>query len=335
MGSEVSDLLIAILIFLVSAGVVVYCGTKLAVYGDALAELTGLGRLFVGSILVALATSLPELSTNISAVSLNPPNPAIAIGNVFGANMINLFTFGAVALVFGGSRFLSNVSVEQKYLVFIAILMTVVGLLFISVPLNASAFNIGLPAGIILIMYVLGMWFIYKKKPDDENSGSDEIQTTLTLTKAWLLFGVVSAGVVVGGIFLAISTDQIADITGISSGVLGIIAVSIVTTMPEASATIAAARMKAYDLGVAGLFGSCVFNVTIIGYADIFYRDGIITTQGEPVHQIAGLVAVGLMLIGLAVILGKNKLPKPVLTAGVAAIVVVYLVGAVLVATNG
>lgn len=335
MGSEVSDLLIAILIFLVSAGVVVYCGTKLAVYGDALAELTGLGRLFVGSILVALATSLPELSTNISAVSLNPPNPAIAIGNVFGANMINLFTFGAVALVFGGSRFLSNVSVEQKYLVFIAILMTVVGLLFISVPLNASAFNIGLPAGMILIMYVLGMWFIYKKKPDDENSGSDEIQTTLTLTKAWLLFGVVSAGVVVGGIFLAISTDQIADITGISSGVLGIIAVSIVTTMPEASATIAAARMKAYDLGVAGLFGSCVFNVTIIGYADIFYRDGIITTQGEPAHQIAGLVAVGLMLIGLAVILGKNKLPKPVLTAGVAAIVVVYLVGAVLVATNG
>ena len=335
MGSEVSDLLIAILIFLVSVGVVVYCGTKLAVYGDALAELTGLGRLFVGSILVALATSLPELSTNISAVSLNPPNPAIAIGNVFGANMINLFTFGAVALVFGGSRFLSNVSVEQKYLVFIAILMTVVGLLFISVPLNASAFNIGLPAGIILIMYVLGMWFIYKKKPDDENSGSDEIQTTLTLTKAWLLFGVVSAGVVVGGIFLAISTDQIADITGISSGVLGIIAVSIVTTMPEASATIAAARMKAYDLGVAGLFGSCVFNVTIIGYADIFYRDGIITTQGEPAHQIAGLVAVGLMLIGLAVILGKNKLPKPVLTAGVAAIVVVYLVGAVLVATNG
>lgn len=335
MGSEVSDLLIAILIFLVSASVVVYCGTKLAVYGDALAELTGLGRLFVGSILVALATSLPELSTNISAVSLNPPNPAIAIGNVFGANMINLFTFGAVALVFGGSRFLSNVSVEQKYLVFIAILMTVVGLLFISVPLNASAFNIGLPAGIILIMYVLGMWFIYKKKPDDENSGSDEIQTTLTLTKAWLLFGVVSAGVVVGGIFLAISTDQIADITGISSGVLGIIAVSIVTTMPEASATIAAARMKAYDLGVAGLFGSCVFNVTIIGYADIFYRDGIITTQGEPAHQIAGLVAVGLMLIGLAVILGKNKLPKPVLTAGVAAIVVVYLVGAVLVATNG
>tara|TARA_B100000676_G_C18043611_1_gene826555 strand:- start:1216 stop:1965 length:750 start_codon:yes stop_codon:yes gene_type:complete len=249
--------------------------------------------------------------------------------------MINLFTFGAVALVFGGSRFLSNVSVEQKYLVFIAILMTVVGLLFISVPLNAGAFNIGLPAGIILIMYVLGMWFIYKKKPDDENSESDEIQTTLTLTKAWLLFGVVSVGVVVGGIFLAISTDQIADITGISSGVLGIIAVSIVTTMPEASATIAAARMKAYDLGVAGLFGSCVFNVTIIGYADIFYRDGIITTQGEPAHQIAGLVAVGLMLIGLAVILGKNKLPKPVLTAGVAAIVVVYLVGAVLVATNG
>ena len=328
-----SDLLVAILIFLVSAGVVVFCGTKLAEYGDALAELTGLGRLFVGSILVALATSLPELSTNISAVSLDPPNPSLAIGNVFGANMINLFTFGAVALVFGGSKFLSNVSFAQKHLALLAIIMTVLGLLFISIPINISAFSIGLPAGIILIMYVLGMWYIYKKSPADEANETSEIQTSLSLTKAWLLFGIVSAGVVVGGIFLAYSTDQIAEITGIASSTLGIIAVSIVTTMPEASAAIAAARMKAYDLGVAGLFGSCVFNVTIIGYADIFYRQGVLTTQGEPAHQIAGLVAVGLMLIGLGIIIGKNKLPKTILLLGLGSIIAIYLLGAILVAT--
>ena len=64
MGEELS---VAILVFLASAGTVMFCGAKLAVYGDALASLTGLGRLFVGSLLIAVATSLPELSTNISA----------------------------------------------------------------------------------------------------------------------------------------------------------------------------------------------------------------------------------------------------------------------------
>ena len=78
------DLSIAIAIFLVSAAAVIYFGALLAKYGDALATLTGWGRLFVGSILLALATSLPELSTNISAVRLDPPNPELALGNILG-----------------------------------------------------------------------------------------------------------------------------------------------------------------------------------------------------------------------------------------------------------
>ena len=61
MGGELT---IALAVFLASAVLVMFCGAKLAVYGDALASLTGLGRLFVGSLLVALATSLPELSTH-------------------------------------------------------------------------------------------------------------------------------------------------------------------------------------------------------------------------------------------------------------------------------
>ena len=80
-----ADLAIALLVFLASAVGVGFLGAGLAKYGDALASLTGLGRMFVGSILVALATSLPELSTNISAVRLDPPNPQLAVGNVLGA----------------------------------------------------------------------------------------------------------------------------------------------------------------------------------------------------------------------------------------------------------
>ena len=110
MGGELA---IAIIIFLVSAGAVIYLGTLLAKYGDALATLTGWGRLFVGSMLLAVATSLPELSTNISAVRLMPPNPELALGNVMGANMLNMFTLAVVGLFFGGKRFLQRVAPEK------------------------------------------------------------------------------------------------------------------------------------------------------------------------------------------------------------------------------
>ena len=99
------DLAIAIGIFLASAVTVIYFGTQLAKYGDALATLTGWGRLFVGSILVALATSLPELSTNISAVRLDPPNPELALGNILGTNMLNMLTFAVVAMILAAGDF--------------------------------------------------------------------------------------------------------------------------------------------------------------------------------------------------------------------------------------
>ena len=118
------DLAVALAVFAASAILVIFCGAKLAVYGDALATLTGWGRLFVGSLLVALATSLPELSTNISAVRLDPPNPQLAVGNVLGANMLNMFTLSMVALAFGGKRFLEEVAPEQGYLILVAAVMT-------------------------------------------------------------------------------------------------------------------------------------------------------------------------------------------------------------------
>ena len=149
------DLTIAILVFLGSAGVVMFCGAKLAVYGDALATLTGWGRLFVGSLLVALATSLPELSTNISAVQLDPPNPALAVGNVFGANMLNMFTLAAVALAFGGKRFIEQVAPEQGYLIVVAVVLTGAAILFGGLKMGVEVGQIGISSIILLALLSL------------------------------------------------------------------------------------------------------------------------------------------------------------------------------------
>ena len=329
------DLAVALAVFLASSVAVIFFGARLAVYGDALASLTGLGRLFVGSILLALATSLPELSTNISAVRLDPPNPALAVGNVLGANMLNMFTFSLVALCFGGKRFLQRVAPEQGYLIVLAAVMTGAALLFGAVKLDVSLWQVGLSSVILIALYAVGMRIVYVTRPPGETDLEDGDATEMTLSRAWTMFGLVSVGVIVAGVFLAWSTDQVAQITGIASSTLGILAVSLVTTMPEASATVAAARMGAMDLGVAGLFGSCVFNVTILTFADIFYRQDILINQTEPAHLVAGGVALGLIFLALALVLGRNRLRERAAATGLAVMALIWIAGAVLVGALG
>ncbi len=328
------SLALAIGIFLGSAVAVIFCGNLLAKYGDALATLTGWGRLFVGSILVALATSLPELSTNISAVRLDPPNPELALGNVLGANMINMLTLAAVALLFGGKRFLQQVAPQQAYLILLAALMTGLAVLFAAVKMEVSFWQVGASSVVLLVVYLVGMRIVYVKRPI-ESAGEEADDPGMTLSRAWGMFGLVSIGVVIAGFFLAFSVDRIAEITGVASSTLGILAVSLVTTMPEAAATIAAARIGAADLGVGNLYGSCVFNVTILAFADPFYRQGILSNQSEPAHLIAGAVAIFLILFGLVMILGSKRINRMVATIGLVLMALVYLAGAVVVGGLG
>ena len=329
------DLAIPVIVFLVSAVSVIFFGIRLAVYGDALASLTGWGRLFVGSVLVALATSLPELSTNVSAVRLDPPNPSLAVGNVMGANMLNMFNMSLVALIFGGKRFLQQIAPQQGYLVALAVLLTGLAVLFGAIKLDISLWQIGLSSLILIVVFVVGMRVVYVTKPPEKDSADEADTGSMTLKRAWALFLCVCGGVVIAGFFLAWSTDRIADITGVASSTLGILAVSFVTTMPEMSSAIAAARIGAADLGVAGLFGSNAFNVTILFFADPFYRDGVLSSQTEPAHFIAGGMAVGLMLVALALILARNRLKAPLVSAVLVLVMLAYVAGAIAVATVG
>jgi len=319
-----------IIIFAMSALSTIVFGTYLAKYGDILASITGLGRLFIGSILVALATSLPELSANISAVLLTPPNPSLALGNVFGANMVNMAAFAIIALIFGGKAVLDQISRNQWYLAALAIVMTIIVLFFGLVNISLSFFNVGVSSFIILGIYLLGLRVIYITKPSDSEEEDEVIE--ISAFRAWSAFGLISLGVIISGYFLAFSVDNIAEISGVASSTLGIIVVSLVTTMPEASSYIASVRMKAADLGVAGLFGSCVFNLTIIFYADIFYPKTIIN-QFENAHIIACIVSLFLIIIAALLVYLKNNIQNSIKIITLFVIIVIYCIGILLITT--
>ena len=322
-------------VFLASAAAVWVFGTRLAIYGEALAELTGLGRLFVGSILVALATSLPELSTNISAVRLDPPNPELAVGNVLGANMLDVFILALVGLLYGGRRFLRQVAPQQGYLIVLAAAMTGLAVVLGALKLDISYWKVGLSSLILVAVYIVGMWVVYQNRPEMSETSEDSGAATIGLGRAWVMFILVAIGVLVAGIFLAWSTDRIAAVTGVASSTLGILAVSFVTTLPEFSSAMGAARIGAMDLGVASLFGSAVFNASILATADPFFREGILVNQTEAAHMVAGGVAFVLILAALVLILARNRLTAWAARLGLGLIGGSWVAGAVVVAVMG
>src|ERR671910_2885761 len=110
----------AVIVFLISAAFTIAGGIGLARYGDDLAEATGWGKLWVGTLLVGIGTSLPEVTVNVSAVWLEK-SPGLALGNVFGANMMNVFVLGMVALAFGVSNVCGGQGRDTKPLVLSAI----------------------------------------------------------------------------------------------------------------------------------------------------------------------------------------------------------------------
>ena len=289
-----------------------FSGFNLAKYGDLLALKTGWGRFWVGTLLVAIGTSLPELATVISAVRLDSPD--LATGNVLGANMVNMFTMAFVAILFGGRQFFNRVAPEQGYLAALAISLTFLVVIMSSIDDSVHFARIGPGAVVIFLLYLGGMRMVYLLRPTTPfTSVEPDPAPSLTLRRTWMLFGLASLGVIAAAPVLAWSANEIADITGVSEGFMGLVAVAVVTTLPEATVTVAAVRMGAVDLAVGDLYGSCAFNMFILTLADPFYRDGPLLSTLDEAQVAAGLFAVLLMSLGAAQFLlrrgGVGRLP--------------------------
>lgn len=291
----------AILIFVVSSVFIIFAGVALARFGDELAEKTGWGTLWVGTILVSVSTSLPELTINISAVWLEK-SPGLALGNVFGANMINVFVIGLAALIFGTRNLFGNQGRETQVLVQVGI-----GLVALAMVMAATGdFQLGpssLGALLIAVAYILGMRAVYYagREPAESEAGAEEETPRGSARNAWIGFGIASLVVIVAGRYLASSADAIAEISGISASFIGVLLVSMVTTLPEGSVTIAACFRKSYGIAIGNVYGSCAFNVFVVTIAGLFHEGPLLRAM-EGAHFVAATGAFLLMSMGYLIL---------------------------------
>lgn len=145
--------------FTLAAGVLVVATPILVNASAQIAEITGLGTSFVGTTLVAVVTSLPELIICIAAIQIGAHD--MAIGNLFGSNMFNMLILGATDIFYTGGRFLAALDNSFILVGILGLLMTTIGLISNLVRFERRLGPFEIDSLVLLLMYVVGLWLLY------------------------------------------------------------------------------------------------------------------------------------------------------------------------------
>ena len=291
--------------FLFCLVVIGLAGARLSRYGDVIAEKTGLGRNWVGLVLMATVTSLPELVTGVSAVTVvGAPN--IAIGDVLGSCAFNLLILVVVDFLFREESLYRRASRGHILAAgFGVVLIGLTGLSLILAPLGADLAigHVGAYTPLFILLYLLAMRTVYQYQRREMAEFVEESAARyedVSLREAVIGYGMAAGFVVAAGTWLPFVGEDIAQQMGWQQSFVGTLFVAAATSAPEIAVTIAAVRIGALDMAIANLLGSNLFDILIVAIDDIFYLPGPILAHVSPVHAVSAFSAV--IMTGIAVI---------------------------------
>lgn len=242
-----------------------------------IAERLGVSQLVIGLTIVGLGTSAPELVVSITSALANKPD--IAIANVIGSNITNIF------LILGLSAIIYPLRVSHYVMkrdIPVVLLVTVVCLVMASDRLLAGALVeniIDRGEGIILLcmlLFYLYFAFLSARREDtldvaaiqqeDAAVGADvtpkQSITTLLLSLVKLIGGL--ALLIIGGRLFVSNASEIARSWGVSEAIIGLTIVAIGTSLPELATSVVATIKRQPDLAMGNIVGSNIFNILFI-----------------------------------------------------------------------
>jgi cation:H+ antiporter len=291
--------------FAITVAVIWFSGSRLLRYGDILAEKTGLGRTWIGIILLATVTSLPELATGISAVTVTRV-PDIALGDALGSCVFNLMIVTLLDFMQRGEPVFTRVG--QGHILAAGFGVISIALVGFSLALHATwpalaIGHVGLATPLILLLYAVAMSTIFRYERRQRAAAVEEAAQQykhLALAAAVRGYALHAAVVVIAGAALPGIGDRLATVMGWERTFVGTLFVAFATSVPEAVVTIAAVRLGAVDLAVSNLLGSNLFNVAIIAIDDLCFLPGPLLASVSPIHIVSCLSA--LMMTGVTIV---------------------------------
>jgi cation:H+ antiporter len=320
--------------FAATALVIVLAGVRLARYGDVLGEKSGLGRSWIGVVLLAATTSLPELFTGFGATAL-ADLPEIALGDVLGSCMFNLLILSLMDAVQPEPI---SARAHQGHALSIGFGLLLIGVAGVGLAADhrlPALGWIGLYSPVLIVLYFVAMRVIFTHEQQRRLRETQEVAEELqyggiTLRSAVVHYSIAAAVVVAAALWLPQLGAELARQTGLGEAFVGSLFIAITTSLPEIVVSLTSVRIGALDLGIGNVLGSNLFNLLILGLDDIFYRQGPLMADAGPSHSIS-IVAIVMMnalfLIGLT---HKVMTKRFVVAWDTGAIAAVYVVAVAL-----
>lgn len=319
--------------FIICVVIVVAASSVLSRYADVIAEKTGLGRAWVGAILLAGVTSLPELVSGITAVTvLNAPN--LAIGGIVGSNLFNLTLIAVMDVAYQPGLILSRA--QEGHILSGGLGILLMGLIamapLVGVALNgAGLFGISFISVAIVVLYLIGarLLAVFQRKRVAEVL-EEEAEALhydrITRRRAFLVFGGAALVVVMASVWLSTLADQISIETGLGRSFVGALLLGVSTSLPEITASLTAVRIGAIDLAIGNVLGSNLFNVALLAVYDVF--DGganlwAVMSDANALGLIIAMMMTAVVIVSL-IYRASPKTPFRVSWDG-AALIVMYL----------
>jgi cation:H+ antiporter len=313
------SLAINLAIFAAAACAVGVAGTKIAAYADELAERFQLSRALLGLFLLASITSMPDITTSLSAAFNN--NATLAVNNMLGGIAFQVALL-AIADIFTGERALTSVIPNPVVMLqgaLVICLLTCVAIAAIvgDVPLlGAGVWSWGLLVASVFCFVKIGEaegrypWIV--NNPEDEalgkedRSGQDESEFPLRHDPQVLLIAKTAASALVilgAGYGLAAVGDIIARQSGLGSSFVGVTLMAFATALPEASTVFASMYRGLYTMAISDILGSNIINVMLLFGIDAVTPGGpVLSLVGDfsAIGALLGLAVTGLFMMGLA-----------------------------------
>ncbi len=296
--------------FTACAVVIFFAGRRLSYYGDLLAIKTGWGKAWVGLILLASVTSLPELVVGISASAIIQ-SADLAVGDILGSCAFNLGILAMLDAFVPKNRHIFGVASQGHVMAaafgIILLAMVGVGLFFRKDVILISW--IGLSSVIFIVTYLIAIRVIYlnEKRLNPATveiiHSEDPDKKGLSMKQIIFWYSVFALVIVITGLALPYFAEGIAAKTGLGTSFVGTLFLAASTSLPEVAVSLAAIRMGAIDLAVGNLLGSNIFNILILAIDDIFYTPGPILKHASAsniVSVFSTILMSAIVIIGLS-----------------------------------
>jgi cation:H+ antiporter len=306
--------------FLIAAIVIVAAGAALTQFGEIIATRTKLGGLLVGTILIAGATSLPELGVNVSAVSRGDAD--LAVGDLVGSSLMNLLILAVLDLTrYSKGRMLSSASAKQALGATSSIALTAIVAIFIMLSGQIGDFEIwraGPGVIVLLVGYLLCLRLIHRGRQTSATESEKEhalwppMLRKLDLKGASIGYAICGAVILAAAPLLSRAAGNLAQQTGLGGTFFGSTFVALSTSLPEVVTTFTAVRIRALDMAMGNILGSNCFNMALLVPLDLVFAGSLLAAV-TPSHAYTALCVIVVTAVVLLSQLYPVERKKPIL----------------------